>query len=138
MTRARGIGLRGLIAAGIWLAIFTAVGASEVETVGPVFQQNLPNIAGKTFTVVRVDFAPGARAEPHRHGQAFVFAYVLRGAVRSQLEGQPAQTFTVGQNWSEAPGIHHVLTENASAREPAQLLVVFVADSGASLKIDDR
>jgi quercetin dioxygenase-like cupin family protein len=138
MTRARGNGSLTLIATSIGLAMFTVAGASEAETVAPVFQQSLPNIAGKTFTVINVDFAPGTRAAPHRHGQAFVYAYVLQGAVRSQLEGQPAQTFTLGQSWSEAPGAHHVLTENASASESARLLVVFVADSGASLKTDDR
>ena len=117
--------------------MFTVAGLAEAETVAPVFQENLPNVAGKTFTVVTVDFAPGARAAPHRHGQAFVYAYVLKGAVRSQLEGRPAQTYTVGQSWSEPPGSHHVLTENASASESARLLVVFVADAGARLKTDD-
>ena len=136
MMRARKSGSLALIAAGIGLAIST-VGGSKAETVAPVFQESLPNIAGKTFTVVTVDFAPGTRAVPHRHGQAFVYAYVLQGSVRSQLEGQPAQTFTVGQSWSEPPGAHHVLTENPNASEPARLLVVFVADSGASLKTDD-
>ncbi len=136
MAQARKSGSLVLIAACVGFAM-SAVGASEAETVAPVFQQSLPNVAGKTFTVVTVDFAPGTRAVPHRHGQAFVYAYVLQGSVRSQLEGQPAQTFTVGQSWSEPPGAHHVLTENPNASEPARLLVVFVADSGDSLKTDD-
>jgi quercetin dioxygenase-like cupin family protein len=136
MTRVRKKSSLALIAAGIGLAMST-VGASQAETVAPVFQQSLPNIPGKTLTVVTVDFAPGTRAVPHRHGQAFVYAYVLQGSVRSQLEGQPAQTFTLGQSWSEPPGAHHVLTENPNASEPARLLVVFVADSGAPLKNDD-
>ncbi len=87
--------------------------------------------------MVKVDFAPGGRAAPHRHGQAFLFAYVLQGTIRSQLEGQPVQTFVAGQSWPEPPGSHHVLTENPSATEPAQLLVVFVADTGAELKTND-
>ena len=74
---------------------------------------------------------------PHRHGQAFVYAYVLQGTIRSQLEGQPAQNYVAGQSWHEDPGSHHVLTENPSTTEPARLLVVFVADTGAALKIDD-
>ena len=122
----------------VLIAVLAVVGPAKAETVAPVFQENLPNVAGKTFTVVTVDFAPGARAAPHRHGQAFVYAYVLKGAVRSQLEGQPVQTYTAGQSWSEAPGAPHVVTENTSASEPAQLLVVFVADPGAALKIDDK
>ena len=90
------------------------------------FRQSLPNIAGKTFTVVTVDFAPGMRAVPHRHGQAFVYAYVLQGSVRSQLEGtagsRPSQLGRVGPSLS---GAHHVSTENPNASEPARLLVVF-------------
>ena len=108
------------------------------ETIQPVVQQGLSNAAGKSFTAAKVDFAPGERAAPHRHGQAFVFAYVLAGAVRSQLEGQSARVYRAGDSWSEPPGSHHLLTENASATEPARLLVIFVADTGAALKTDDR
>ena len=136
--RARRTRVAATLAAGMALAgCFMAAQPAAAETDAPVFQQNLPNVAGKTFTVVTVEFAPGARAAPHRHGQAFVYAYVLEGAVRSQLEGQPAQTYRAGQSWYEPPGSHHVLTENVSAGEPARLLVVFVADEGAKLKTDD-
>ena len=116
----------------------TVLAADTAAVVVPQFMHALPDMPGKSMKVVTVSYAPGAQSPAHRHGQAFVYAYVLQGAVRSQLEGQPAQTFTLGQSWSEAPGAHHVLTENASASEPARLLVVFVADSGASLKTDDR
>ncbi|MBM0275024.1 cupin domain-containing protein [Micromonospora sp. STR1s_6] len=74
---------------------------------------------------------------PHRHGNAFVYAYVLEGAVRSQLEGEPMRTYHQGENWTEQPGAHHVATENASNTEPAKLLVVFVANNGDQLKTDD-
>ncbi|WP_432850544.1 cupin domain-containing protein [Amycolatopsis sp. CA-161197] len=107
------------------------------ETLTPLLQQALPNVQGKTLTSVIVTLPPGARAAPHRHGDAFVYAYVLDGTVRSQLEGQPVSTYRQGQNWIEQPGAHHVLTENTSSTERARLLVVFVADPGAQLKIDD-
>ena len=107
------------------------------ETLEPLLQQALPNVEGKTFTSAVVDFPPGARAKPHRHGTAFVYAYVLHGTVRSGLEGESARTYHQGQNWVEKPGAHHVLTENTSRTEPARLLVVFVSDTGAPLKTDD-
>ncbi|QRP42640.1 cupin domain-containing protein [Amycolatopsis sp. FDAARGOS 1241] len=107
------------------------------ETLTPLLQQALPNVQGKTFTSVIVTFPPGARAASHRHGDAFVYAYVLEGTVRSQLEGQPVTTFRQGQNWIEPPGAHHVLTENTSSTAQAKLLVAFVADPGAQLKVDD-
>lgn len=107
------------------------------ETLTPLLQQALPNVAGKTFTSSIVTFPPNARATPHRHGQAFVYAYVFEGSIRSQVDDKPAGTFHQGQNWVEQPGAHHVLTENNSATEPAKLLVVFVSTTGEPLKVDD-
>jgi quercetin dioxygenase-like cupin family protein len=107
------------------------------ETLAPLFQQALPNDPGKTFTSAIVTFPPAARAVPHRHGDAFVYAYVLEGSVNSQLEGEPAHVYHQGENWSEQPGAHHLATENTSPTEPAKLLVVFISNSGQQLKIDD-
>jgi quercetin dioxygenase-like cupin family protein len=107
------------------------------ETLKPLLQQALPNVKGKTFTSVIVDFPPNARAMPHRHGQAFVYAYVLEGTVRSQLAGKPLSTYHQGDNWVEPPGAHHVLTENTSPTERARLLVVYVSNTGEKLKVDD-
>jgi quercetin dioxygenase-like cupin family protein len=122
----------------ITAAVPASAEPSKTETVSPVMQQDLPNVPGKTFTSVIVTFPPGARAAPHRHGQAFVFAYVLEGTVRSQLADEPARTYATGQSWSEPPGAHHIMTENISATLPAKLLVVFISDKGEPLKSDDR
>ncbi|MCV7172490.1 cupin domain-containing protein [Mycobacterium manitobense] len=111
--------------------------AHPSETLAPIFEQPLPGDAGKTFTSAIVTFPPAARAVPHRHGGAFVYAYVLEGSVSSQLEGGPAQVYHEGENWSEQPGAHHLATENTSTTEQAKLLVVFIAKSGQQLKADD-
>jgi quercetin dioxygenase-like cupin family protein len=111
--------------------------ADTTETLTPLYEQVLPNVADKTFTSVIVTFPPAARAVPHRHGDAFVYAYVLEGTVNSQLEGEQAHVYRQGENWSEPPGAHHLATENASATEPAKLLVVFIATTGEQLKVDD-
>jgi quercetin dioxygenase-like cupin family protein len=113
------------------------VSASPSETLAPLSQQALPNVPGKTFTSAIVTFPPAAHAVPHRHGDAFVYAYVLEGAVSSQLEGEPAHVYHQGENWSEQPGAHHLATENTSSTEPAKLLVVFIANTGEQLKVDD-
>jgi quercetin dioxygenase-like cupin family protein len=107
-------------------------------TTSPLWKQLLPNVKGKTFTSEIVYFPPNARAGPHRHGSAFVYAYVLEGNVRSQLAGQPVRTYHQGQNWVEPPGAHHLLTENASRTRPAKLLVIFISSPGAKLKINDQ
>jgi quercetin dioxygenase-like cupin family protein len=108
-----------------------------VESLEPLLAQRLPNVKGKSFTAAVVNFPPGARALPHRHGEAFVFAYVLEGSVRSQVQGHPAKTYHKGDTWTERPGAHHLVTANTSTTRPAKLLVTFVAPTGASLKVDD-
>ena len=108
------------------------------EALSPLLQRALPNVKGKTFTSAMVDFPPAARAAPHRHGQAFVYAYVLAGTVASKLGGEPMHTYHQGESWVEQPGAHHVLTKNTSRTQPAKLLVVFISNTGDELKVDDR
>jgi quercetin dioxygenase-like cupin family protein len=107
------------------------------ETLSPLFESTLPNVKGKTFTSAIVDFPPAASAVPHRHGRAFVYAYVLDGSVASKLAGEPTRTYQQGENWVEQPGAHHVLTRNTSRHQPAKLLVVFISNTGDKLKMDD-
>ncbi|MGX9674014.1 cupin domain-containing protein [Mycobacterium sp. HM-7] len=114
-----------------------ATAEPPAETLSPLIEQALPNVPGKTFTSAVVEFPPGAHAAPHRHGNAFIYAYVLEGAVRSQVDDSPVTEYHQGQNWVEQPGAHHVLTENTSATERAKLLVVFVSNTGDKLKVDD-
>jgi len=104
----------------------------------PIYTQPLPHVQGKTFTSMVVYFPPDARSVPHRHGSAFVYAYVLEGTLRSHLAGEPVRTYHQGQNWVELPGSHDLLTENTSPAKPAKLLVIFVSNTGAKLKINDQ
>lgn len=117
--------------------VATTDSQSPAETLTPLLEQALPNAQGKTFTSAIVEFPPSARAVPHRHGDAFVYAYVLEGSVSSKLDDEPARTYHRGENWVEQPGAHHVATENTSQTEPAKLLVVFISNTGDNLKIDD-
>ena len=112
--------------------------APTTGTLTPLIEQALPNVPGKTFTSTVVSFPPGARAVPHRHGEAFVYAYVLEGSVRSAVDDNPVTTYRAGENWVEQPGAHHPVTENASDTDPAKLLVVFVSNTGERLKVDDH
>ena len=127
------MGRRFLIAAALVLIVPPAVPiAAPVvrSTVTRVFQHEIPNISGKTLISVIVNFAPGAKSGSHRHApSAFIYAYVLSGAVRSQVDDQPVQIYHAGQTWFEPPGAHHVVSENASASEPAQVMAVFVVDT---------
>ena len=88
---------------------------------------------------MEVNYAPGQASAPHTHAKsAFIMAYVISGAIRSQVEGEPERVYHAGETGSEAPGAHHTISENASATEPAQLLAVFLVDTGdGPLTTDD-
>lgn len=101
--------------------------ARPTTTVKVLSCERLPNVQGKSMTTALVDFPPNAYTPRHRHPGS-VMAFVLNGTLRSQLEGGPIGTFTMGQTWFEPPGTVHLFAENASATQPAQLLAVFVAD----------
>src|SRR5262245_48764548 len=78
-----------------------AAATGEGQTVKQIFSQKLPNVPGKTLTVVQVDYRPGGFSAPHRHpASGFVFAYVLSGAIRSQVEGEPLGVYSAGQTWT--------------------------------------
>lgn len=110
----------------------SAAESSPLDKVEPIASYPLPNVPGKRVTIVRVFYGPGGFSRPHRHAGS-VTAYVTRGEIRSQLGGGPVQTFGVGQSFFEPPGATHLVSANASATEPAELIAVFVADEGAQL-----
>jgi quercetin dioxygenase-like cupin family protein len=99
------------------------------ESITPAFAEAIANVPGKTMTALIVDYAPGGKSPSHRHGQAFVVGYVLSGAIRSQVNGGEVHVFHAGEHWTEQPGAHHTMSENASNTEPAKLLAIFVADT---------
>jgi quercetin dioxygenase-like cupin family protein len=104
--------------------------AQNVEQVKPVFEHILPNAEGKSMIAVVVTYPPGAKSPAHHHARsAFIYAYVLSGAIRSQVGDEPAKVYQAGEGFYELPGSHHRISENASDREPASLLAVFVVES---------
>jgi len=101
------------------------------EQVGVVFEHALPNVEGKRIVAVRVTYPPGAKSLPHRHApSAFIYAYVLSGAIRSQVDNDTAKVYHAGEGFYEMPGSHHRVSENASEQASASLLAFFVVDSG--------
>ena len=135
--------LTGLIvAAGLALAAdppSQAASAGSGETVKQVFSQKLPNVPGKTLTVVQVDYRPGGVSAPHRHpASGFVFVYVLSGSVRSQVEGEPLGVYSAGQTWTEPPNAHHIVSANASKTKPARLIAYIIANDGAEPTVYDK
>jgi quercetin dioxygenase-like cupin family protein len=89
---------------------------------------------------VLVEYPPAATSPAHTHPHsAFIYATVLEGAVKSQVNDGPVKVYTAGQSFAEMPGDHHSVSENASTTEPARLLAVFVVDTAETkLVIDDK
>ncbi len=116
----------------------TQQNSSQNPVVQQVFDQPT-NVAGKSLKTVTVSYPPGAKSAAHHHASsAFIMAYVISGAIRSQLDGEPARVYHAGETWQETPGAHHTISENASATEPAELLAVFLVDTGdGPLTTDD-
>src|SRR5262249_40767545 len=79
----------------------TAIFASGSE-VGPitasketlVYQHELPNVPGKSIKGVLVEYGPGGYSRGHTHAKsAFIYATVLEGAIRSQVNDGPVTTY---------------------------------------------
>ena len=129
MSRAMRTASVALVLAAIALGGSPAV-AQNADQVRGVFEHSLPNIEGKRMVAVVVTYPPGGKSPAHRHApSAFIFAHVLSGAIRSQVGDEPAKVYRAGEGFYEMPGSHHRISENASDKEPASLLAVFVVDS---------
>jgi quercetin dioxygenase-like cupin family protein len=128
----------GAASLGAVLLLATLPASTKAAGAGPVFQEKLPNVPGKTLTAVVVKYGPGEKSTSHRHAGS-VFVYVLTGSIRSENSATgPARVYKAGEVFFEPAGSTHVVSENASATEPASLLAVFVADDGATLTVYDE
>ena len=120
------------------LAISPAMTASAQNASGTrvslVYDQVLPNVPGKSIRGVLVEYAPGGSSPAHLHAKsAFIYATVLQGAIRSQVNDGPVMTYRAGESFSEFPGDRHQVSANASTTEPARLLAVFVVDTAETV-----
>ena len=103
-----------------------------------VQSEALSNVPGFKLTAVLVTYAPGGSSPKHHHAGS-VFAYVVSGSIRSQnSETGPVKVYRTGESFFEPSGSVHLVSENASATEPASLLAVFVAPEGATLTAPER
>lgn len=121
----------GMACAVIAIAAAMPAGAhAGGETVTPAFAQAITNIPGKSLVAVVVDYAPGGASPSHVHAKsAFIFGYVLSGAIESQVNDGPKRVYRVGESFYETPGSRHPVSRNASKTRAAKLLAVFVVDS---------
>lgn len=127
------------------VALLLSVNVAEAHDAGAggpasrvtlVYEHALPNVPGKSIKGVLVEYEPGGVDAAHTHpDSAFIYATVLDGAIRSQVNEGPVKTYRAGESFSEYPGDRHGVSENASTTEPARLLAVFVVDTSERVLI---
>jgi quercetin dioxygenase-like cupin family protein len=100
-----------LIALCLAAASAAATAAAQEAKVTPLMTQELAGIGGKEGTMA--EYAPGGSDAAHRHN-AYVFVYVLEGAVVMQVKGGKEVTLGPGQTFYEAPDDVHTVSRNAS------------------------
>jgi len=104
--------------------------AAKEAKVTVVFDHVLPNVKGKSMKGILVEYGPGGSSAAHTHASsAFIYATVLKGAIRSKVNDGPEKVYRAGENFAEMPGDRHAVSANASTNEPASLLAVFVVDT---------
>jgi quercetin dioxygenase-like cupin family protein len=132
-----------LIACALIIGTFgvsSAIAADKNVKITLVDDHELPIVPGKSLRAVLVEYGPGAGSPSHRHpASAFIYARVLEGAIRSKVNEAPERTYKAGESWTERPGDHHQVSQNASSTAPAKLLAIFVVDtSDRELVIPDK
>jgi quercetin dioxygenase-like cupin family protein len=135
--------------AALFIAAVARVAAQEPgpARAGPtvLLEAPLADAPGKNLVVVELAFAPNPRPPStpehhprgHRHPGS-VYVYVTQGTVRLGVEGQPVQVVREGGSFFEAVGAHHIITENASATEPARAIAVMIVPEGEPLTTLDE
>jgi glucose/arabinose dehydrogenase/quercetin dioxygenase-like cupin family protein len=78
--------------------------------------------------IVEVTYEPGGWSPSHHH-PCPVVGYVLEGAVRMQLAGQPERVYKAGDTFTELPTDVHVVSSNASETAPARFLAYFACSA---------
>jgi quercetin dioxygenase-like cupin family protein len=122
--------LRSVIVAACFAVATPAAAQSPGEVITPNFEHAIPGIPGKSLVGLVVDYAPGGASRSHTHARsAFVYGYVVSGAIESQVNDGPRRVYHAGENFYELPGAHHDVSRHASSARPAKLLAVFVVDT---------
>jgi quercetin dioxygenase-like cupin family protein len=102
----------------------------------PNFAAAIPNIPGKSLIANEVNYGPGEASPAHTHGtSAFIYAYVISGAIESKVNDGETRIYRAGESFSEPPGAMHWICRNASKTEPAKFLAVFVVDTNDKQKM---
>jgi quercetin dioxygenase-like cupin family protein len=126
--------LRGKLVAAA--ALVLCAGVSDGAEARDVFAHALPALDGSQLKahVVEVTYKPGESSPPHSH-PCPVIGYVIEGAVRMQVKGEPEATYQAGQSFYEPPNGVHAVSANASQTERARFVAFLTCDRETPLTV---
>jgi len=132
---------RMLVVAGLSFGLLSAAqNAPSRQTketaVRVALRRPLPMMKGDRLnvTVLEVTYAPGAASSPHSH-PCPVIGYVVSGAVRMQVKGEPEAVYKAGDSFFEPANGVHLISANASSTEPAKVIAYFLCDHETELSV---
>src|SRR5437773_10354449 len=111
-------------------------GGDRKATTDRVVLSRSPAMKGNDLkiNVVEVTYAPGGASPAHSH-PCPVVAYVVSGAIRSQVKGQPEAVYRVGESFFEPANGVHLISANASRTAPAKFLAYFLCDRSEERRV---
>ena len=97
----------------------------------------LPKLDGSHLraSVVEVHYGPGESSPQHSH-PCSVVGYVVKGSIRTRVQGEPETIYKAGEAFYEAPNRIHEVSANASQTQPATFIAYFVCDHDTPLSIN--
>ena len=128
-----------LASAWVWPQATGATAQTEPrERARLVFSRALPALNGDhlQISMVEVRYGPGESSPQHSHPCAVV-GYVVEGAYRTQVKGEPEKIYKAGESFYEAPNGVHLVSANASSTEPVKFIAYFVCDHGTPLSVPE-
>lgn len=109
-------------------------GTADPARIRMIAAQDLPPLDGEHLRarLIEVSYGPGGSSSPHTHACA-VMGYVLEGALRTQVKGEPEVVYHSGESFYEAPNGVHLVSANASEEAPVRFLAYFTCDADVPL-----
>ena len=82
------------------------------------------NIPGKSL----ITLPPNGAKPPHSHSNAAIIATMIQGTALNQMNSDESFSSSSKETFYEAPGCHHVRSENLSQIEDASFSAVLIID----------
>ena len=86
-----------------------------------------PPFEGWEAEFVSVTMVPGPGYAPHHH-EGFVLGYVVDGAFRFAVDGEPERVLQPCQVFYEPPGANHTVSASGSPTRDARILAIIISN----------